>query len=64
MKRTPWFNAKTQPPVRDGWYEVRCKYGLRFERAYWSGRGWIGSDAKFACFGASCDSWRGLLKGR
>ncbi len=27
MKRSPWFNARTQPPVNGGegaWYENRC----------------------------------------
>lgn len=23
MTHTPWFDAVAQPPVRDGWYEVR-----------------------------------------
>lgn len=58
-KMTKWFNARTQPPVREGWYEFEFheRLGSRGEirRHYWTGREWFN--------GAYSDErWRGLAE--
>jgi len=73
VKKTPWFNAKKYNPVRNGWYEVRCKFGVfggyyePEERLYWDKAGWYfyKSDPglrRVCSFGHKCNSWRGLVK--
>jgi len=72
--KTRWFNARTEPPVHVGYYEVRCwngAYGAPAypgERLYWNGKAWIcmnDSATRYVAFsfggpGHDCDSWRGL----
>ena len=60
MKRSPWFNARTQPPVNggeDAMYEHRCR-GPRHE--YW--REVRQTRVRWIRYWA-CDrcQWRGLL---
>lgn len=61
MKLTEWFPCKVNP-VRRGWYEVSCHYGVfgDGERLYWDGRMWIHNGE--ANFGHRCDQWRGLAE--
>ena len=63
MKRSPWFNARTEPPVNgDAWalYEQRCK-ARRPVHAYSS----VNELASVMWLRAmACDrcQWRGLLR--
>jgi hypothetical protein len=62
QKLTPWFSARTQPPVRVGWYDFYdCLWG-QFVRAMWTGKYWVwegGSRVNTYAY----DKWRGILKG-
>ena len=72
--RTRWFSALNEPPVRPGWYEVKCRHRVfGSELLFWDGdhwsenklwgrnKGWIAPGATF--FGLDCDYWRGYTKG-
>ena len=64
MKRTKWFSAVDELPVREGLYEVRFKdlgWGYVNSRAHWDGDGW--REHHIADFGfCEHDQWRGQLK--
>lgn len=59
MKRSPWFNARTDPPVNggdDAVYEWRCSMtGFDLRRAF---------QADIKNWGSHCPfcQWRGLLR--
>jgi hypothetical protein len=53
MKLTPWYPANIKP-VREGWYEVRCKFkNVCGGMHYWNGKSW---GETFAA------PWRGVRK--
>lgn len=65
MKRTRWFKASKEYPVRIGVYETKCRLecGAPINRLYWDGIGWLWPDTmKESSFGGTCDFWRGLLE--
>ena len=60
MKRSPWFNARAEPPVNggaDAMYEARCES----RSGYRPVRTW---KASVIFLGKRCDrcQWRGLLR--
>lgn len=69
MKKTPWFSALHEPPVRAGWYECRnapdaTDHALRAMR-HWNGRNWSTtfSERVRTIFGQFAgNQWRGLKK--
>jgi hypothetical protein len=52
--RTKWFNAKN-PPVRQGWYEIR---NVCSERVFWNGEKFVRNGKPFRY--PSEIKWRGL----
>ena len=73
VKKTPWFNCKTEPPVRNGWYEVvlRLSYGYTSRATqyyYRSGYWYVTDHSDYSLSGPSRpgwhkkDKWRGILK--
>lgn len=67
MKVTPWFGASQQPPVRNGWYDVRWSGAAKAwgKRLYWNGKDWRISEGIWfvSDFGNwRGDQWRGLTQ--
>jgi hypothetical protein len=64
MKRTNWYPANTVTPVRNGWYEWRCRLvtNNRVARAHWDGF-WDRSNDGYLP-GKLCPhcQWRGLAE--
>jgi hypothetical protein len=61
MKRTPWFDATEQKPVRVGHYEFYDPYANRIDLVYWDGLYWPWQ-SRYDIRIYKGDKWRGLTK--
>jgi hypothetical protein len=62
MKRTPWFDAMKDKPVRVGWYEFKFMGWPRVTgRLQWNGLNWLGSTG-WPFYVLPGDKWRGLAE--
>lgn len=59
-KRTPWFNAIKEPPVRIGWYEFYDSLWGAVFCMYWNGKNFCGAVGRSSASVYSGDKWRGL----
>lgn len=61
MKKTPWF-PKDIKPVREGFYEIKTKYGINM--AKWSNGWWMVPDSPiiFNFHVQRYAKWRGVFK--
>ena len=66
MNKTPWFNAFTQSPVRDGFYEFKCPIWVPLEdesvtpMPRWHRGAWVVDGKRWVACGLC--RWRGLEK--
>jgi len=61
-KYTPWFDM-TDPPSRDGLYQTRGLYPVKYAEAYFDGRFWRDTDYdRWPNIIVSPFKWRGLAE--